>query len=393
MTRKRQRRQTRQRQPTLTPAQQAAAKSAAERFDEACVQAHLSTEPVDEQAAEAYLRQAYERAGQAAPQQIHWLAGPCQLVAALASKRSWLRSDDTVRERISPSVWDSLRDNTEIGAIESGAPVLNSVDYRVTRLQIYAPLRAHPHGLNQRVWEAVRERVGERIWQAVADEVNWPLSPWIRDSIWGNDDYAIWHSTRAYDEAPSLALAEYLGRPLALEKGRALAFFNQMVAGYWCGKDVALVVRKPRLLAFDDAGRLHSATGRCVEYLDGWGFFAWHGVPVSERVILEPDTLTREDFLGERNVEARRVIQERMGAERFVWELAATFIDGGAQGVLYEVALPDDTDEVARYVQVLDPSTGREYYLRVPPTIASAEAAVAWTFALQDNEYDPREET
>jgi hypothetical protein len=386
-------RKARQPPSALTPEQQAAAKTAADRFDEACVQAHLSTEPVDEQTAAAYLRQAYERAGQAAPQQIHWLDGPYQLVAVLASKRNWLRIDGAVRESISPSVWDSLRDNTEIGSIETGAPVLNSVDYRVTRMQIHAQILKHTHGLNHRVWEAVRERVGERIWQAVADEVRWPLSPRIRDSGWGNDDYAIWHSIRAYDEAPSLALPEYLGGPLASEKGHPLAHFNQMVSGYWFGKGVALVVRKPRLLAFDDAGRLHSDTGRCVEYPDGWGFYAWHGVPVSERVILEPDTLTRDDFLGERNVEARRIIQERMGAERFVWELAATYIDGGPQGVLYEVELPDDPDRVARYVQVADPSTGREYFLRVPPTISTAEEAVAWTFGLSSNEYSPAQES
>ena len=323
MKRKRKARQSQQ--PTLTPEQQAAAKAAADRFDEARIQAHLSTEPVDEQAAERCLRQAYERAGQAAPQQIHWLDGPCQMVAVLASKRNWLRIEDDVRESISPSVWDSLRDNTEIGSIASGENVLNSVDYRVTRIHT----RPLPYGLNYRVWEAVRERVGERIWQTVADDVRWPLSPWIRDSFWGNDDYAIWHSIRAYDDAPSLDAPEYLGWPIAREQGHPLAHFNQMVSGYWFGKDVALVVRKPRLLAFDDAGRLHSATGRCVEYRDGWGFFAWHGVPVPERVILEPDTLTREDFLGESNVEARRIIQERMGAERFVWELAATYIDGG----------------------------------------------------------------
>jgi hypothetical protein len=386
-------RKARQSQQTLTPEQQAAAKTAADHFDEACIQAHLSTEPVDEETAEAYLRQAYERAGQAAPQQIHWLAGPCQLVAVLASKRSWLRIDDTVRECISPSVWDSLRDNTEISCIETGAPVLDSVDYRVTRMQIYAQILAHTHGLNHRVWEAVRERVGERIWQAVADEVRWPLSPWIRDSIWGNDDYAIWHSIRAYDEAPSLSLAKYFSSPIAPNEASALAHFNQMVSGYWFGKDVALVVRKPRLLAFDDDGRLHSATNRCVEYPDGWGFFAWHGVPVSERVILDPDSLTREDFLGERNIEARRIIQERMGAERFVWELAATYIDGGSQGVLYEVKLPDDPDRVARYVQVLDPSTGREYFLRVPPSVNTVDEAVAWTFGRTTDEYHPAQET
>jgi hypothetical protein len=386
-------RKTRQGQQTLTPEQQAAAFAAAERFDEACVQAHLSTEPVDEQTAEAYLRHAYERAGQAAPQQIHWLDGPRQLAAVLASKRSWLRIEDSVRESISPSVWESLRDTTEIGSIQSGAPVLDSVDYRVTRMQINAKIRARTHGLNYRVWEAVRERVGERIWQAVADEVRWPLSPWIRDSVWCNEDYAIWHSIRAYDDAPSLDLLEYLDEPIAPTKGHPLAHFNLMVSGYWLGKEVALVVRKPRLLAFDDAGRLHSATGRCVEYRDGWGFFAWRGVPVPERVILDPDSLTREDFLGEDNLESRRVVQERMGAERFVWELAATYIDGGPQGVLYEVKLPDDTDEVARYVQVADPSTGREYFLRVPPEISTAEEAVAWTFGLNVDEYRPAQES
>jgi hypothetical protein len=389
MKRKRKARQ----QPALTPEQQAAATSAADRFDDACVQTHLSTEPADEPAAEAYLRQAYERTGQAAPRRIHWLDGPRQLAAVLASKPSRLRIEDGVRESISPSVWESLRDTSEIGSIQTGAPVLDSVDYRVTRMQINAQILARTHGLNHRVWEAVRERVGERIWQAVADDVRWPLSPWIRDSSWGNDDYAIWHSIRAYDQAPSLALAEYLGGPIAREKGHPLAHFNQMVSGYWFGKDVALVVRKPRLLAFDDDGRLHSATGRCVEYPDGWGFFAWHGVPVPERVITAPDELTRDDFFDEDNVEARRVIQERMGAERFVWELAATYIDGGPQGVLYEVELPDDPDEVARYVQLLDPSTGREYFLRVPPTISTAEEAVAWTFGLGSSEYRPAQES
>ena len=48
-------RKARQQQPTLTPEQQAEAKTAADRFDAACIQAYLSTEPVDEQAAEAYL--------------------------------------------------------------------------------------------------------------------------------------------------------------------------------------------------------------------------------------------------------------------------------------------------------------------------------------------------
>lgn len=84
-------------------------------------------------------------------------------------------------------------------------------------------------------------------------------------------------------------------------------------------------------------------------------------------MILAQETLTREDFLGERNLEVRRVIQERMG-ERFVTELGGRIIEVGPRGTLYEVPLPsDDPKQVARYLQVQDASTRRQYFLRVPP--------------------------
>jgi hypothetical protein len=35
------------------------------------------------------------------------------------------------------------------------------------------------------------------------------------------------------------------------------------------------------------------------------------------------------------------------------------------------------------------PSTGRDYVLRVPPTMNSAREAVAWTFGMKAEEYQP----
>jgi hypothetical protein len=130
-----------------------------------------------------------------------------------------------------------------------------------------------------------------------------------------------------------------------------------------------------------------------VEYHDGWGWYAWHGVRVPERVILDPDRLTREDFLKESNVEVRRVIQERMGS-RFVSELSGVVIDCGPRGTLYEVRLPaDDPERVARYVQVQDASTSRLYILRVPPTVQTAAEAAAWSFQVSVEDYHPAQET
>jgi hypothetical protein len=92
-------------------------------------------------------------------------------------------------------------------------------------------------------------------------------------------------------------------------------------------------------------------------------------------------------------VEVRCIMQERMG-QRFVGELGGQIIDRGPLGTLYEVRLPEDDPEgVARYVQVQDASTEREYFLRVPPTIQTAAEAVAWTFGLFAEEYHPADET
>ncbi len=110
------------------------------------------------------------------------------------------------------------------------------------------------------------------------------------------------------------------------------------------------------------------------------------------KVILQPEALTRKDFLKERNVEVRRIIMERMG-DRFVPELRGRVINTGPRGHLYEVKLPDDPERVAHYVCVQDASTPRQYFLRVPPHIRTAAEAVAWTFSMTIEEYQPLQET
>ncbi len=59
---------------------------------------------------------------------------------------------------------------------------------------------------------------------------------------------------------------------------------------------------------------------------------------------------------------------------------------------LYEVELPNDPEEKARYIKVRDHSSKREYYLRVRPSITDADEALAWTFGLTKEEYAPLQE-
>lgn len=87
----------------------------------------------------------------------------------------------------------------------------------------------------------------------------------------------------AYEQAPWFVWYQFWDEYLAPNDLHALAHFNELVSGRWLGKESALLVRRPSILSRDADGRLHSETGKCLEYRDGWGFHAWHGVYVPGR--------------------------------------------------------------------------------------------------------------
>ncbi len=392
-------------QEALTPAQEAEA----EHFAQERIEAQLSTEPVDEAEAVALLKQAYAVSGLPPPGHIRWLDGPLELLAGSAL----------------PSPSESLIDNMDrVGGVWNILPtsVKVTIEHPWHRLSLWqdslARIRASVgDGLWDRIKASVAERVATSVWDRVGESIQAYVQAWIEAGLWASlpthlqgpmraalryNVYdriidALWaptdESTRAYENVYILACPSFLDAYLAPNALHALAQFNERVSGYWLGQKGAILVRRPKVLARDAEGRLHRARGKCIEYHDGWGFYAWHGVRVPEQVILSPETLTREEYFQAQNVGVRRVMQERMG-ERFMSELGGVVLDSSPRGTLYEVRLPkDDPERVARYVHVQDASSERQYFVRVPPTIQTVAEAVAWSFGLSAEEYRPVQET
>jgi hypothetical protein len=262
-------------QQVFTPAQEEAAR----RFADTCIQAQLSTEPVKEQEAEALLKQAYQGVGLPSPKRIRWVQSPLQLVVALSSQNVGAGVWEHVWERI----WTSFEER-----------VLASVEGSI--------------------WEQVWELVWERVWERVEASVGVVVQECVWEHVEAHVEDHV--EVRAYYESPWMALGRFFDVYLAPNETRPLAHFNDLVSGYWLGKEEAFIIHRPRLLSRDGDGRLHSARGKCLEYRDGWGFYAWHGVRVPEKVILAPERLTSVDWSEARDMEVRRVILERMG-ERF----------------------------------------------------------------------------
>ncbi len=87
---------------------------------------------------------------------------------------------------------------------------------------------------------------------------------------------------------------------------------------------------------------------------------------------------------------------ERMGFERFMYEAGALILDEdrdpGGPRQLMRVDLRGD--EALVCLAVYDPSTGRQYLLRVPPEMRTCRQAAAWLAGFDDpDEYDPVAET
>ena len=122
----------------------------------------------------------------------------------------------------------------------------------------------------------------------------------------------------------------------------------------------------------------------------------WRGVPVSQRVVFEPESIDVDEVLGEANSEVRRVLLERMGYEKFLSEAQAKELDRdrdpGGERRLLRVELQDDEPLVC--LAVYCPSTGRQYMLRVPPATRSCRQAAAWIAGFDNaDDYQPIQET
>ena len=142
----------------------------------------------------------------------------------------------------------------------------------------------------------------------------------------------------------------------------------------------------------DAQNRPHSERGPAFKFL-GLREYFWHGVFIADsRVVDAPETLSATEIESEKNAEVRRVMIERFGQARFLLESGAKEIHRDDFGSLFLKEVPGDEPLVMVKVVNSTPEPDgqfKDYFLRVPPTMQRARQAVAWTFNLEENDYDP----
>jgi len=136
----------------------------------------------------------------------------------------------------------------------------------------------------------------------------------------------------------------------------------------WWHTDVLVIGDRPVHINRDAQGRLHSLTGPSIAYRDGWALHHVHGVAVPEYIVERPQEITCGKIDAERNAEARRVMLERFGVERYMRDSDPTVI---AQIPDYE---PLVTQDVMHSSPEPDGSF-RRYMLRIDPQAYAGKAS------------------
>lgn len=166
---------------------------------------------------------------------------------------------------------------------------------------------------------------------------------------------------------------------------------SSSVHAYKCFDNLCVMSDKPIELHIDAEWRLHKSDGAAVRYKGRPGIYSWHGMRVPEQIIMEKPTLQTIDC--ESNVAVRRVLIERYGVQNYLLDSGAEIRHHDDYGTLYITELHNDENIAMVHVTnaTAEPNGEfRNYFLRVPPTMSTAREAVAWTFGLTSEEYDPQ---
>lgn len=106
--------------------------------------------------------------------------------------------------------------------------------------------------------------------------------------------------------------------------------------------------------------------------------------------VLNSKAVTPQEIIGLPNAEVRRAVIELVGYEKLT-DGALVKDESEVDGRLLVIKLQDDED--LNLLHVKDPSTTREYFLRVPPNMKTARQARAWTFGFEADEFELAKES
>ncbi len=164
-------------------------------------------------------------------------------------------------------------------------------------------------------------------------------------------------------------------------------------------ESLCIISKKPIAIRLNQVNQLHCDDGPAVEFADGYGIYFWRGLRVPGEWVKSPNSIDIRDVGKEGNAERRRAMIEIMGYDRFLRESNAIVIHtdqlNGQEIKLYEADFGYTRAKIVEMINGTRENDGtfKHYFMRVPSRITRAKEAIAASFGLSEDDYNPAIET
>ena len=133
---------------------------------------------------------------------------------------------------------------------------------------------------------------------------------------------------------------------------------------------------------------------------DKWGSISYYyeNVRIPPHFWTKPEQLTIEEVLAHPNAEVRYVGMKIIGMDKVMKSKKTKIIHKDEKKGQVLFSIKGIFEEPVCYVKVVNSTaepdgTFKDYYICVPPDMKSCKQAVAWTFGLEADDYNPGQET
>ena len=168
---------------------------------------------------------------------------------------------------------------------------------------------------------------------------------------------------------------------------------------------LAILCRNPTFIARDEKGRLHCTHDYAIAFRDGYGQHYVHGVafePELFQKIFKDKKITAKEILSLKNAEQRACTIQFFGYEKILKEVNAKKLD--AWKVKSKITGKMTTSELfefelegmkVRFLKVEDHTEHKITTLGVPveKQTETTKGAIAWTFGMKTEKYNPKIES
>jgi len=368
----------------------------------------LSTDPADRLSAQDGVKKAYAAANLDPPAIFVWLKSPLEgyLAAALCEvwaprsllprtprvakvrekvwgsvvakigDQAWSSVTNQVCKQVKDDVYNQLRNMLETPVwaqvwARLGDHISNQIGPNVTgqvvRDLFWSKLTVENEALDN-VWNQLRRQVCAQ----VGSQIGAQISPWLWGKVIGEVRFELHgHECLGQHSAGSLSFYDYFRTVfgvLVADRLAGLMQISKSCGWWWPYRGLAILTERPCSISRDSRGRLHSENALALEYPDGWGVYAIHGVSVPKKYIETPaDLIDPTEVLRERNAEIRAAVISKIGFQRLFRKLKYRLISKANGNSLIEFRVRDLTVRALHLVWV-DKHGKKETVLPVPRT-------------------------